>query len=577
MSAAAELRLVPGRRNVAIGRIAHSDGHYLDLKRRHYCQEENQEIARQDVQNEAVQARIQSFMDARGFPAQWAEDEYTTYFEKIFGADKERQRRYLKGILSEDRVSLSVGNRVLGALMSSGIARAVFTTNFDSVVEKSVAEVAGASLSAFHLEGSCAANQALNNEEFPVYCKLHGDFRYDSIKNLPADLARQNAELAACMVNAGGRFGFVVAGYSGRDASIMKLLRSVLDGGNAFPHGLFWTGLKGNAIPRAVDELLQEAGQKGVNARYVEIETFDSLMLRLWRNIDQKPSDLNAKVQKTSATSVNIPLPENGQGRPLLRFNALPIRRLPKRCFFLSFKGPKEWADLREARRVSKGRLILTKAEGIWCWGERDTITAQFGDDLESISETDVPPDFMTPGNLHIKGFLEEAICAAIARGRPLLSRIWRSTAHLIADPHSEGIGALAPLSRVVGKTSGIVPGLLSTVTDEYPRPEQVRWSEAVRVSVEMRNGAVWLLVDPDVWIWPARCRQNATEFLAQRRRDRFNRKYNDLLTAWVQIILSTDRRGIDVELSVPYGPKGVGESSFVVGSRTAFAWRLGL
>ena len=341
MSAAAELRLVPGRRNVAIGRIAHSDGHYLDLKRRHYCQEENQEIARQDVQNEAVQARIQSFMDARGFPAQWAEDEYTTYFEKIFGADKERQRRYLKGILSEDRVSLSVGNRVLGALMSSGIARAVFTTNFDSVVEKSVAEVAGASLSAFHLEGSCAANQALNNEEFPVYCKLHGDFRYDSIKNLPADLARQNAELAACMVNAGGRFGFVVAGYSGRDASIMKLLRSVLDGGNAFPHGLFWTGLKGNAIPRAVDELLQEAGQKGVNARYVEIETFDSLMLRLWRNIDQKPSDLNAKVQKTSATSVNIPLPENGQGRPLLRFNALPIRRLPKRCFFLSFKGPK--------------------------------------------------------------------------------------------------------------------------------------------------------------------------------------------------------------------------------------------
>ena len=158
-----------------------------------------------------------------------------------------------------------------------------------------------------------------------------------------------------------------------------------------------------------------------------------------------------------------------------------------------------------------------------------------------------------------------------------MLSRIWRSTAHLIADPHSEGIGALAPLSRVVGKTSGIVPGLLSTVTDEYPRPEQVRWSEAVRVSVEMRNGAVWLLVDPDVWIWPARCRQNATEFLAQRRRDRFNRKYNDLLTAWVQIILSTDRRGIDVELSVPYGPKGVGESSFVVGSRTAFAWRLGL
>ncbi len=546
-----------------------------DLKRRHYCREENQEIARQDIQNEAVQARIQSFMDARGFPAQWAEDEYATYFEKIFGADKERQRRYLKGILSEERVSLSVGNRVLGALMSSGLTRVVFTTNFDSVVEKSVAEVAGMSLSAFHLDGSCAASQALNNEEFPVYCKLHGDFRYDSIKNLPVDLAQQSAELAACMVNAGGRFGFVVAGYSGRDASIMKLLRRVLDGGNAFPHGLFWTGIKGSAIPHAVDQLLQEAGQKGVNARYVEIETFDALMLRLWRNIDQKLPDLNSKVQKTGSTSVNIPLPASGRGQPLLRFNALPVRRLPGRCFSLSFKRPKEWADLREARRVSKGRLILTKADAVWCWGEREKITAQFGDDLVSISETDVPSDFMTPGNLHIKGFLEEAICAAITRERPLLSRVSHSRAYLIADSRGE-VAALGPLSRVVGKTSGIVRGLFSTVTDEHPRVEQVRWSEAARISIDMRNGAVWLLVDPDVWIWPARCRQDATEFLDQRRRDRFNSKYNDLLTAWVQIILNTDRRGVDVELSAPHGADGAGKSVFLVGGRTAFARRLG-
>lgn len=139
-----------------------------DLKRRHYCREENQEIARQDVQNEAVQARIQSFMDARGFPEQWADDEYATYFEKIFGADRERQRRYLKGMLSEDRVALSVGNRVLGALISSGLTRIVFSTNFDTVVEKGVAEVSGGSLSAFHLEGSSAANQALNNEELLI-------------------------------------------------------------------------------------------------------------------------------------------------------------------------------------------------------------------------------------------------------------------------------------------------------------------------------------------------------------------------------------------------------------------------
>ena len=49
-------------------------------------------------------------------------------------------------------------------------------------------------------------------------------------------------------------------------------------------------------------------------------------MLRLWRNLDEKPAGLNAKVHKTAVASVNIPLPAIGRGRPLLRFNALPVR-----------------------------------------------------------------------------------------------------------------------------------------------------------------------------------------------------------------------------------------------------------
>src|ERR1700730_9308585 len=82
-----------------------------DLKRQYYCREENQEIRRQDVQNSAVRDRIQSFLEGRGFPGQWADNEYAVYFEKMFDDDKERQRKYLRRILSEDLVTLSVGNR----------------------------------------------------------------------------------------------------------------------------------------------------------------------------------------------------------------------------------------------------------------------------------------------------------------------------------------------------------------------------------------------------------------------------------------------------------------------------------
>ena len=84
-------------------------------------------------------------------------------------------------------------------MLSSGLMRVVFTTNFDSVIEKAVAEVGSKSLSAYHLEGSHSANDALNNEEYPIYCKLHGDFRYDSLKNLSSDLATQNEHLSQCL------------------------------------------------------------------------------------------------------------------------------------------------------------------------------------------------------------------------------------------------------------------------------------------------------------------------------------------------------------------------------------------
>lgn len=434
-----------------------------DLKRRHYCREENQEISRQDTFTEAVKERIQLYFDSKGFPAKWTDNEYTTYFEKIFGDDKERQRRYLKAILSEDHVTLSVGNRVLGALISDKLCRIVFTTNFDSVVEKAVAEVGQGSLSAYHLEGSHTANHALNNEEFPIYCKIHGDFRYDSLKNLSKDLAVQNDALSKCLLNAGNRFGFVVTGYSGRDKSVIDLFYKVLDTNNPFPHGLFWTGIKGSKIPPVVETLLEKARTKNVNAHYVPIETFDALLSRLWRNIDSKSPELDAQVRKHKISSVNIPLPPLGKGTPLLRLNALPIILMPEICQKLTFKKVKNWDDIRKARHNSEGQLILTKSDSVLCWGTENTIKRTFGDDLLSIQSYTLPTDIAASNNLYIKGFIEEALCTALAQGKPLLSRTTRSASFIISDPHAEDKTCLDPLFDVVGKESGKISGMLCT------------------------------------------------------------------------------------------------------------------
>jgi hypothetical protein len=545
-----------------------------DLKRRHYCREENQELTRQDLQNPAVRDRIQSFMDSHGFPPSGAPDEYAGTCERIFGDDKERQRRYLRSALSEDRVTLSVGSRVLGALLASGLSRVAFTTNFDSVVERAVAELGGASLSAYHLEGSHNAVQALNNEEFPFYCKLHGDFRYDSLKNLPADLAAQNAALAASLVAAGSRFGFVVAGYSGRDDSIMELFRRVLTSPNPFPHGLFWLGMKGSALLTSVSGLLDEACAVGVNAAVVEIETFDALMLRLWRNIESKPARMDAKVRRTRMAAVSIPVPDPGTRSPVIRLNALPVLALPRQCLSLSFQRPTDFSEARHIRDASRARLILGRSETVWCWGADDEIRKTFGANLAASIPIDLPADFSLPDTQSLRGFVEEALCRALARGKPLVTRSTRTGSFLIANVGDSGKEALAPLNAAAQGVAGVISGLMTAPTDQHPKSEQVGWAEALRISLDQHNGRMWLLLEPDIWIWPPRARPDATGFLERRRGGRFNAKHNALLDAWIRIILGTDNRDAEVAVLAFDGDADAGNPCFRLAARSGFSKR---
>ncbi len=509
------------------------------MKRRYYCSQENQEISRHDVQNPQVRNIIQSYMDSKGFPEEWSDEEYTTYFEKIFGDDRERQRRFINGILKEDNLKLSVGNRVFGALIAMDLIKVSFTTNFDTVVEKSVAEVSGKSISAYHLEGSHSINNAFNNEEFPIYCKLHGDFRYESIKNLSADLETQNGDLASCLINSGNRFGFIVAGYSGRDKSIMDLFYRVIESNNPFPNGLYWLGIKGNDAPPSVGKLLTAAQRKGVNAHYIQIETFDAFLLRLWRNIDNKPKGLNSKVQKTDYSKVDLQLTEPGDGAPLLRLNALPVTEFPASCIELDFREATERDSIRQVEGNYIESVITSRTRPYYCWGKELLIQKGFGGLCKNIQRVDIPSELSISKSNFLKGFYEDALSRALSRNLPLLSRYSRHTAWLIADPHAEDQTKLNPLFDVVGKESGDISGLYTEATKEFSDSQQVSWSEGLKLSIDVKGGRMWVLIEPDIWIWPMRARRLAIQFLDDRKGDRYNNKYNQLLDAWISILFN--------------------------------------
>jgi hypothetical protein len=451
---------------------------------------------------------------------------------------------------------------------------AVFTTNFDTVVEKAMAEVAARSLAAFHLEGSRSALPAFNNEEFPLYCKLHGDFRHDSIKNLPQDLAAQNADLSACLVKAASRFGLVIAGYSGRDESVMATLRDALKTAGAFPHGLYWTGMKRGGIAPAVADLLAEAKQAGVDAHFVTIETFDTLMLRLWRNIENKDPKFDAKVRRTQVARVTIPLPPAGTGTPLLRLNALPLLSLPKTCQALTFRKPKEWTDLRAASYNTDGNLIFTKADRVWCWGSKTLLAGEFAD-LSSSEPFDLAGKLADlDNNTVLKAFLEQALARALAQGKPLLVKTDRSGSYVIADRHADDHVLLEPLRSVVGAPFGDIAGLFAPVTEEHPDPYKISWAESVKVSIEIKDQKSWLLLAPNVWIWPRRARETAEEFLDKRRGDRFNDRHNAILDAWIRVLLGTADPTTPVRITAFDQGSEAENPEFEIGVRTGYARR---
>ena len=112
-------------------------------------------------------------------------------------------------------------------------------------------------------------------------------------------------------------------------------------------------------------------------------------------------------------------------------------------------------------------------------------------------------------------------------------------------------------------------------MTADHPQHEKVTWAEAVRVTIDLKNGQAWLLVDPDIWIWPVRAKELATDFMDKRRSDRYNNKYNAILDAWIRLILGSATRGSEVTVSAFEDGSEAENPTFRVGNRTGFAWRL--
>lgn len=540
----------------------------LDLKHRYYCLHENQDIKHHDISNNAIKQKIQAYMDSKGFPEIWSSEEYSFYFDLIFGNDYETQQRYIRETLSSAKISLNIGHRVLAALLEMKKAKVIFTTNFDEVIETAFSMVSGNNLPTFHLEGSYAALAELNAEHFPIYAKIHGDFRYQKIKNLSSDLQCNDQEIQKCFLAAATRYGLIVSGYSGRDVNVMEMFRNAIDQNNAFPHGLFWTTPKLIDATQNVRNLIEYAQGKNVRAHLVETSTFDEMLSKIWRQIREKPAKLDEKVRSEYISRVNIPLPLHGKQYPVLRTNALPIITPPNRCGIVELNDAITFSSLKQKIIEESPNAVLTYTDKVSFWGDekevikvlpKDKIVAikpfDFDNAVESISKS-----------TFLKLFFEHSLAEALCHQKPLLLRRKNKTYYAVVREDAAEEQLFLRLRNVLGNSnrtliSGNVPGF-----------RELTWAECASIRLEERDGRLWVMVRPDIWIKPLARRHEATDFLRQRRLKRWNAQAYQLLDAWIEILVGSVGSGNTVK--VRCYPDTKYYAIFEIGTRTAYSGR---
>jgi hypothetical protein len=283
---------------------------------------------------ECTRDNIEDWIDSQqGFPPDGASDEYGFYARQCY-PNADARRRYFDRLCHGKKPSS--GYEFLTLLARSEMVKAVWTTNFDGLAAKAMVpdfEVIEAGL-------DTAGRAGPPFQRRKALCvALHGDYRYDELRNLPQEVQKQDQTLRQVLVRRAQDYPLVVAGYSGRDASIMEMLTEAY---STKVYGrLYWCDLRPEPS-ETVGKLLRSAIQNGNEANYVPGVPFDSLLGRLASYSLEGDLAKEAK-QLLAAVQAPPPVPTSSA-----------VREKSVRDQIQEFA--KEYADIRDRMKASDER-----------------------------------------------------------------------------------------------------------------------------------------------------------------------------------------------------------------------------
>ena len=475
-----------------------------------------------DLSNVVVRQRLQEHINSlAGMPGPGDDDEYAVLFETVFPSESDR-RTYLQQQVSSAKPSY--GHIALATLLKARSARIVWDTNFDPLIADACARVFGGTgnLTTGDLDSPERALQAIQEGRWPVEVKMHGDFRSRRLKNTSEELQSQDAKIGQTLIDSCRQSGLIVAGYSGRDDSVMRCLEEAVEEPSSFPAGLFWL-LRGDDAPHPrVAGLLDTAGQKGIEAALVTIENFDEVLRDLMRTSDvPDTAELDAFAQERRVWS-SAPLPRGRTGPPIIRLNALPVIEVPTECrrVVCRIGGTSE---VREAVRNAGVDVIAARTRnGVLAFGSNTDVRAALADwDIEAFDTCPLDPDRQRFDSTE-RGLLKEALTRALINQGDMVATK-RGQTDLLAplDPKDP---KWSDLKQLAGTLEGTVGG----------HPE-LRWKEGVGIRLDWADDRLWMLFEPRIVFegMDISNRVAAATFARSRTARRYNQQLNDLFNVW--------------------------------------------
>lgn len=412
-----------------------------DFKAQIFCRATNLSKREIDTADPVWIERIDAyFRQSAILPPDGDPTEYAAAFEAVYPQPRHR-RQYIEDAIAKGTPCF--GHKVLAGLIAAGMVDCVFTTNFDPLVEDATVTANARLLVTDQVRPTVAAidsadraMRCLNESDWPLVAKLHGDYQSIAIKNTGSELEAQDERMRHVLVEAGKRYGMLLVGYSGRDASIMEALHAVLDGPSQFPNGLYWLSTSATRLLPAVTAFLTRAQGLGVDVAVVECATFDELAADIIKTSDL-PTPLYDWVMGGRPTPrlvpVQIPTIE-ARMFPVLRYSALLIEQMPSTARRITLTSTASSPEVRSLLKEKKCRATIAAI------GRE---LAVFGNDQEVLAALS-PLGASLAGEIALDpakdswalGLLYDALVRALARRRPLIPRLKRSGHSLdIATP----------------------------------------------------------------------------------------------------------------------------------------------